>query len=932
MRTFETYPRELQREEMKAIRRRREIVASAGYDRPKESAQASVTNDAQASSRDEGTDHVRSTPASDDEVPLDDTVGLCLSGGGVRSATFCLGFLQALAKRGLLRQIDWLSTVSGGGYIGSFLGRFYDRLTDTPVLASDIVETSLSNSSSAAVNWLRQHGDYLAPAGKADWSAHFGAFLRNLLTVQLVVGTFLFGLYGLANGVRYGLLERLTTILPYLNGFSWSDMPLGRLIFRAGLGTFWSPWFILVEFVLLLCAAPRAIGYWLASQDDVEGFSPPTLVIVLLTLLALLRAGVSHGLDVTALLLTAPLLLAFPIVERTWCLVRRDNRAAGSGGPKVEQLRARTRLTREFGTLLMVSGVLLYLAIIDTLGHALFEAHVRNNISFAAALAQLVTGLAMLFPILRRVAFAIANQRSEMESSGQWAKLFSQPAVSAVLSVLLFAPPLLVISVGSHALYREGDAAALSTAVLVTLGALLISAIIAFRWAMPVVNRSSLQATYAARVARAYLGASNPSRQLVISDDVAPGDDVDTLLNYKPFEAGGPLHLINVCVNQTVDQHTLRSGRARKGVNLACSSLGLSIDRFFHAVWDSDAAQGGNRQTVRAVGHVPGTDHPLLGIDEKPPETLDILPLRDWVSISGAAFGPGMGSSTSAALSALFFLANLRTGYWWNSGLTSGERGVRPRVSFTNRLLWLLPNLFPTQRCLFNEAFASFRGPWDRFWYLSDGGHFDNLGGYELIRRQVPVIIMIDAGADPDFDMDDFANFQRRVRIDFHAEIEPIGVEQWKEWVHKDLTDHKDRPADESAARAVWDTIEKHIALAADDGGALGQLMARTEAGRLGLTVKKHASLFRVTYPFPQGKSSLLLYVKASLNGDESADILHYHVEHPDFPFENTADQFFGESQWESYRRLGEHIGDTVLGPADANGEPSELWLKKLRR
>ena len=50
-------------------------------------------------------------------------VGLALSGGGIRSATFCLGVTQVLADRDLLKDVDFLSTVSGGGYIGSFLTR-----------------------------------------------------------------------------------------------------------------------------------------------------------------------------------------------------------------------------------------------------------------------------------------------------------------------------------------------------------------------------------------------------------------------------------------------------------------------------------------------------------------------------------------------------------------------------------------------------------------------------------------------------------------------------------------------------------------------------------------------------------------------------------------------------------------------------------------
>jgi predicted acylesterase/phospholipase RssA len=54
-------------------------------------------------------------------------IGLALSGGGIRSATFCLGVLQALSQRQRLASFDYLSTVSGGGYIGSWLSAWIKR-------------------------------------------------------------------------------------------------------------------------------------------------------------------------------------------------------------------------------------------------------------------------------------------------------------------------------------------------------------------------------------------------------------------------------------------------------------------------------------------------------------------------------------------------------------------------------------------------------------------------------------------------------------------------------------------------------------------------------------------------------------------------------------------------------------------------------------
>src|SRR5215467_6431853 len=63
--------------------------------------------------------------------PKTSLVGLAFSGGGIRSATFNLGVMQALAENHLLHKFDYLSTVSGGGYIGSWLAALTKRFTET---------------------------------------------------------------------------------------------------------------------------------------------------------------------------------------------------------------------------------------------------------------------------------------------------------------------------------------------------------------------------------------------------------------------------------------------------------------------------------------------------------------------------------------------------------------------------------------------------------------------------------------------------------------------------------------------------------------------------------------------------------------------------------------------------------------------------------
>ena len=63
----------------------------------------------------------------------------------------------------------------------------------------------------------------------------------------------------------------------------------------------------------------------------------------------------------------------------------------------------------------------------------------------------------------------------------------------------------------------------------------------------------------------------------------------------------------------------------------------------------------------------------------------------------------------------------------------------------------------------------------------------------------------------------------------------------------------------------------------------------------------------------------VLVYIKTSLTGDESEDLLAYRRGKPDFPDESTADQFFDEAQFESYRKLGEHVGNGIFEEQDSH-------------
>jgi hypothetical protein len=92
-------------------------------------------------------------------------VGLGLSGGGIRSATFCLGVTQVLAQRDLLKDIDFLSTVSGGGYTGSFLSsRLGNAEPHADVGGPD-------GPDPAPIRYLRTHAKFLTAVDLKDsWS------------------------------------------------------------------------------------------------------------------------------------------------------------------------------------------------------------------------------------------------------------------------------------------------------------------------------------------------------------------------------------------------------------------------------------------------------------------------------------------------------------------------------------------------------------------------------------------------------------------------------------------------------------------------------------------------------------------------------------------------------------------------------------------
>jgi hypothetical protein len=213
------------------------------------------------------------------------------------------------------------------------------------------------------------------------------------------------------------------------------------------------------------------------------------------------------------------------------------------------------------------------------------------------------------------------------------------------------------------------------------------------------------------------------------------------------------------------------------------------------------------------------------------------------LAVSGAAASPAMGMYSSKARAFLLTLANARLGLWF--GNPSDEKtwqrsdpalGVGP---FVRELLGLETDTNP-------------------YIYLSDGGHFENLGLWSMVARRCGLIIVSDAGCDPDYAYDDLANAVRRIRIDLGI---PIEID----------TSHI-RPAGQGLSNA-------------------------------------HAAIGKVLYSAVDrgAQNGVLLYIKATLTGDEPVDIRNFASLDPTFPHDSTSNQFFDEARFESYRALGYH-------------------------
>jgi len=256
------------------------------------------------------------------------------------------------------------------------------------------------------------------------------------------------------------------------------------------------------------------------------------------------------------------------------------------------------------------------------------------------------------------------------------------------------------------------------------------------------------------------------------------------------------------------------------------------------------------------------------------------------MAISGAAADPhgapgGAGLTRNRSLSFLMALFNVRLGYW-------APNPARYKPGMTNTPNWYSQG--------YRELFGARMDETSEFVHLADGGHFENLALYELIRRKVQTIVVCDGAADAGFEFGDFANFVEKVRVDFGVDIEVQG--------------HPDFALEGKQAKSLLglcprpNPYHEHGVPLADTG------------------------FVTATIDYGEKEKGTLIYIKTTLIGGLPEDIYTYKRENKDFPDESTADQFFDEKQFEAYRELGYGIG---LRLAKSDDVKKALGMKTSR-
>jgi patatin-like phospholipase len=847
------------------------------------------------------------------------TAGLAFSGGGIRSATFHLGVLQTLADYGLLKQFDYLSTVSGGGYIGSWLARWIQQeglakvekqLPGVPQEAKEAgKQLSKVSPEAPEVNFLRDYSNFLTPRkglfGADTWAA-IATYLRNLLLNQAILISFLgalllfpwalgvafvFGPYGefqpmvlcvtagalIALAVGCGVLNTSTCRGGKPKKFSQQKWVLATVVLPLFAGGFllnysiWrTPALWTREFSSVAGAIVYVLGHvlgWVSARIVCR--QEPRSVPPFVNVLWALPAGVFAGYEVYGLSCLAYYWNSIPSEMGLW-------HAASWGTPLVV-------------IAFLLAGTLHTGLAKFALSFEIHEwwARLGGWLMLWALFWSALFGVAIFAPWgvqkveayfwTKRIAIFAWAVHSGYGALLGWSKKTggknqggSGGETSLVREIVARAAPfvfaaglLILVACGVHALAAAGKFPGTSTNGYWEITETLRSS---WLWtALLLLLAFSIFLSWRVDINRFSMNLLYRNR--IVRCYLGASNPKR---REQPFTGFDPTDDVKLETFRQPDEKPGPEGLPYSGPYPILNGT-MTVTHGQRLAWQERKAES-FVFTPRFCGY----DFPELrpennrssGAAEGAYQPTEAWAFRDGgitlgsaVAISGAAINPNCGYHTFPPLAFLMTVFNVRLGVWLANPRFKNEvfwaRRRQPQGGPALSLLYLLNELFGTAT--------------DRSKYvnLSDGAHFENLAIYELVRRECDFIVAGDAGEDPGPGFDDLVNAIRKCRTDLGAEIS------------LDLAPFKIT-------------------------GPEGYATSHTQLG---------------TIQYASGKRGQILYIKSSLTKGDPVDVLAYKRAHDPFPHQTTADQFFDESQFESYRMLGR----SCMGSAIDAAGPKEV-------
>ena len=859
--------------------------------------------------------------------------GLALSGGGIRSATFCLGVIQSLCEGGLLRQFDYLSTVSGGGYIGGWLSaQIYHRCgSGTPLEIESLLSPNEKRNGppkgaeDPSIGFLREYSNYLTPKLgllSTDTLAAIAAYLRNLVLIQSILILMLVVVLFLPRLLFLGAHRASTLCSGWFLGVAVVLLFVSVFGIRRNLQVPNDSGFAKTRFVLLGIILPAVIAAFVLAVGMTKADGPLGVTSILpWTIVSGVLFGCASAM-LPAHISKAPYErpmgappgdapsagtehLGTRVAKRA-AIIGAGMAAGGIGGALLRFVKVATQTMSHDGPLwfavsiapFLILGALSLIIVLHLgLVGRIFEYDVQEWWAryggwlialtvgvggtftagvYGAALVEYGTswvvhagGVAWLATSLWGVVKGASSKTNGERASWTERALVVVPYIFIVGLVITL----------SYGIYRflpyAQDVAGAGSAKTLTetltevlcemsrqtiaapwayetcalfLGLLVACGVLAWRVD---VNLFSLNNFYRNRLTRCYLGASrvalgvrkpHPFTGFDMADDI-PLDQLAARV--KPDGQNGtfaqrPYHILNTTLNITSGENL--AWQQRKAASFFFSPLfcGFLLPRAYTDNGKAGQFMGTSEYMRRTWGIGTARDAgPMLG---------------GAVAISGAAVSPNSGFHTDPGVAFLLTLFNVRLGRWCPNPARSQAQSS---PSFGGTLY-------------LNELFGNASSE-SKYVYLSDGGHFDNLGLYELVRRRVRVAVVCDCGEDPPLQFDDLADTIRKCSSDFGVDI-IIDVDKLRHMAG-------DKQPPQSHAHVVEGVIRYPKTTGSDGNSAAFQ--------------------------------GTLILVKPTLTKEiaNASDLINYALSKPAFPQQTTLDQWFDEAQFESYRKLGYLIG-----------------------